>query len=126
MIKRILTAACLVVLSLGVIGVLTPAYAGAAPKDDICEGVGAAGGGTGCQGSGPSVEDIVKTVVIILSWIVGVAAVVMIIIGGLRYVTSGGDSNSVNSAKNTVLYAVIGLAVAALAQVIVKFVLNKL
>jgi Type IV secretion system pilin len=54
-----------------------------------------------------------------------VAAVIAIIISGLRYVTSAGDSNSINGAKNTILYAVIGLVIVAMAQIIVKFVLGK-
>jgi hypothetical protein len=49
----------------------------------------------------------------------------MIIIGGLKYITSSGDSNNITSAKNTILYAIIGLVVVALAQFIVKFVLGK-
>ena len=49
----------------------------------------------------------------------------MIIIGGLRYITSGGDSGNVTGAKNTILYAVVGLIVVALAQVIVRFVVNR-
>ena len=57
--------------------------------------------------------------------VVGVIAVIMIIIGGLRYITSGGDSNNTKGAKDTILYAIIGLVVVAMAQVIVKFVLNK-
>ena len=57
--------------------------------------------------------------------VVGIAAVVMIIIGGLRYVTSNGDSGQVGNAKNTILYAVVGLVVVALAQVIVRFVVAK-
>ena len=68
---------------------------------------------------------LIKNVVNILSMIVGVAAVIMIIYGGFRYVTSGGDSGSVTTAKNTILYALIGLVVVALSQVIVKFVLSK-
>ena len=57
--------------------------------------------------------------------IVGVVAVIMIIIGGLKYITSSGDSNNVSSAKNTILYAIIGLVVVVLAQVIVRFVVTK-
>lgn len=68
---------------------------------------------------------LIKNVVNLLSIIVGVAAVIMIIYGGFRYVTSGGDSGSVTTAKNTILYALIGLVVVALSQVIVKFVLSK-
>lgn len=71
------------------------------------------------------INDTIKLVVNFLSFIVGVVAVIMIIIAGLKYITSGGDSNNVASAKNTILYAVIGLVIVALAQVIVRFVLQK-
>jgi hypothetical protein len=56
----------------------------------------------------------------------GVAAVVMMIVGGFKYITSSGDPNNVNSAKNTILYAAIGLVIALIAQAIVVFVLRKL
>jgi hypothetical protein len=49
----------------------------------------------------------------------------MIIYGGFRYITSGGESGSISSAKNTILYAIIGLIIVALAQFIVKFILAK-
>lgn len=61
----------------------------------------------------------------LFSAIVGIIAVVMIIVGGIQYITSGGDSGNVTKAKNTILYAVIGLVVVALAQIIVKFVLGR-
>ncbi len=62
----------------------------------------------------------------IVTVIVGIAAVIMIIIGGFKYVTSSGDSSSVESAKNTILFAVIGLVIALVAQAIVLFILRKL
>lgn len=68
---------------------------------------------------------IVKNVINLLFFIIGVIAVIMIIIGGIRYSTSNGDSSQVQSAKNTVLYAVIGLVVAILAFAIVGFVLDR-
>ena len=71
------------------------------------------------------IDEIVTQVINILSLAVGVVAVVMIIVGGLRYITSGGDSGNVTGAKNTILYAVVGLIVVALAQVIVRFVVNR-
>jgi hypothetical protein len=52
--------------------------------------------------------------------------VIMIIVGGFRYITSGGNDASVTAAKNTILYAIIGLVVVALAQIIVRFTLGKL
>lgn len=69
---------------------------------------------------------LVKTIVSILSIIIGIIAVIFVIIGGFNYVTSGGDSGKVNSAKNTVIYALVGLIIAALAQVIVRFVLGRI
>ena len=71
------------------------------------------------------VNNIIRLVINIFSLIVGVISVIMIIIGGLKYITSGGDSANVSGAKNTILYAIIGLVVVALAQVIVRFVLEK-
>ena len=105
---------------------LVPQTAMAGTKEDICSGVALTGGGT-CPspGTGPTVESVIATVINILSIIVGVIAVIMIIIGDLRYITSGGDSNNTKGAKDTILYAIIGLVVVAMAQVIVKFVLNK-
>lgn len=61
-----------------------------------------------------------------LSLVVGAVSVIVIIIGGFKYVLSGGDSNGVASAKNTILYAVVGLAVALLAQIIVNVFLGNL
>lgn len=58
-------------------------------------------------------------------YITAAVSVIMIIIGGFRYVISNGDSNGMQGAKNTILYAIIGLAVAAMAQLIVTFVLTR-
>jgi len=79
----------------------------------------------GTQDPDEAVNDIITTVINIFSILVGVISVIMIIIGGLKYVTSGGDSGNVSGAKNTILYAVIGLVVVALSQVIVRFVLDR-
>jgi hypothetical protein len=71
------------------------------------------------------INNLIHTIVNLLSAIVGVVAVIMIIVGGLRYITSGGNDTSVTGAKNTILYAIIGLIIVALAQIIVRFTLNK-
>jgi hypothetical protein len=52
-------------------------------------------------------------------------AIIMIVVGGLKYVTSQGDSSGVASAKNTIIYAVIGIIIVTLAQVIVRFVVAR-
>lgn len=67
-------------------------------------------------------DSLVTQVVNMLLWAVGIVAVVMIIVGGLKYMTAGGDSNKITSAKNTILYAVIGLVVAIFSYAIVAFV----
>lgn len=74
---------------------------------------------------GANITDLITTIVNVISIIVGVIAVIMIIFGGLKYITSGGDSNKITAAKNTIMYALIGLVVVALAQFIVRFVLSK-
>ena len=59
-------------------------------------------------------------------FVVGVIAVIMLIIGGIKYVISGGDSKKVTDAKNTVLYAIIGMVIAVFSYAIVTFVLSAL
>lgn len=102
---------------------LTPAKA---VDSAVCEGIGATSAGSGCaQPAGQkTIPEIAALIIDIFSWIVGVAAVIFIIYAGFRYVTSGGDSNQIKGAKDTMLYAMIGLVVVALAQIIVNFVLK--
>ena len=69
---------------------------------------------------------IFTTIINILLFIIGVIAVIMLIIGGIRYVVSGGDQAAVTAAKNTILYAIIGIIVAILAYAIVNFVITGL
>ena len=68
--------------------------------------------------------NLAKKIVNIFSVIVGIIAVIMIIFGGFKYITSGGDSGNVSGAKNTLIYAIVGLIIVALAQFIVHFVLK--
>lgn len=75
---------------------------------------------TGASG----LQSVLAKAINIFSLIVGVIAVIMIIVGGLKYITSGGDSSNVSGAKNTIIYALVGLVIVALAQFIVRFVLN--
>ena len=77
------------------------------------------------NGNTERIDQIVSQVINLLSLAVGVVAVIMIIVGGFKYITSGGDSGNVTGAKNTILYAVVGLIVVALAQVIVRFVVDR-
>ncbi|HXE10003.1 MAG TPA: pilin [Verrucomicrobiae bacterium] len=78
------------------------------------------------QGSTTSdLTNLAKKVITWFSILVGAASIFMIIYGGFRYITSGGESGRVGAAKNSLLYAIVGLVIVALAQVIVHFVLNQ-
>jgi hypothetical protein len=68
---------------------------------------------------------IFRTITNVLLFILGAVSVIMIIIGGLRYVISGGNATAVTAAKNTILYAIVGVIVALLAYAIVNFVLGS-
>lgn len=108
---------------------------GANPQGAICRGADTlqieSGNATDAecntleQGSTDKVNQLITQIINIFSVVVGIVAVVMIIYGGLKYITSGGDSGNVTGAKNTILYAIIGLIIVALAQFIVRFILAK-
>ncbi|HEY5550157.1 MAG TPA: pilin [Candidatus Saccharimonadales bacterium] len=88
-------------------------------------------GGTAGSGCGAITTDegsfnrLLTRIINVISVIVGVVAVIMIIYGGFRYITSGGSPEKVTGAKNTILYGLIGLIIVALAQIIVRFVLKQ-
>ena len=119
--KKFATIISLITLLLAPLLVTSPILA--APVDDACAGVTAAGGK--CGSGNDDFEKIITSVINILSIIVGAVSVIMIIIGGLRYVISAGDSNGISGAKNTILYALVGLVVVLFAQIIVAFVIDR-
>ena len=90
---------------------------------------GAAGGAAAARGEGQPADLFGNTGVLteitnVILFIVGILSVIMLIYGGLRYVISGGDSKKVTDAKNTIMYAIIGLIIAILSFAIVNFVIN--
>lgn len=92
-----------------------------APPATIQEGIDAANPG------GPSdLLTVVKNIVNVILFIVGFVAVVMLIVGGVRYVVSAGNDEAVGKAKNTILYAIIGLVIAILAFAAVNFIITAL
>lgn len=104
---------------------LAPAGTVAAVNVDPLSGVCANNsGGAVCDSKDDSIGSVIQIVVNALLFIVGIISVVMIIVGGLRYTTSGGDSGAVTGAKNTIVFAVVGLLVAFLAFAIVNWVLD--
>ena len=102
----------------------TPVYAAPActsAADCATKGLNAAGGDT--SGTPTDAGVIIKNIVNILLFVIGAVSVIMIVIGGLKYVISNGDSSQVKSAKDTIFYAVIGLIIAILAYAIVNWVI---
>lgn len=79
-----------------------------------------------CQNKDEDVNDLIKNIVNALLFIVGAISVIMLIYGGLRYSASGGSANSVTAAKNTILYAIVGLVVAFSAYAIVNWVIGEI
>ncbi|MDB5177184.1 MAG: rane protein of unknown function [Candidatus Saccharibacteria bacterium] len=106
----------------------------AAGTDGTSTGTGtgttASGGGSSSSICGAAKQDdltkIISNIITTILFALGIAAVVMIVIGGIRYTTSNGDSGNIKSAKDTILYAVVGLIVAILAFAIVNFVIARL
>jgi hypothetical protein len=68
---------------------------------------------------------IFTTISNVMLFVVGAISVIMVVIGGLRYVISGGNSGNITAAKNTILYAVVGLVIAIMAYAIVNFVIGS-
>jgi hypothetical protein len=106
---------------------LTPSVSAACDVNDIT-----ATGGVNCaQGEDTPTTlfgegSIFTTVVNVLLFVIGAISVIMLIIGGIRYTISSGDQTNVTAAKNTIMYALIGLAVAFLAFAIVNWVLGAI
>lgn len=123
--KTILATFSIMAVMLGGSFVLNsqPAFAETSTKQEVCEAIGSE---ADCSGNnGGNLTDIVKTIVNVLSVMVGLTAVIMIVVAGFKYITSGGDSGKVTSAKNALVYALVGLVIVALAQFMVRVVLKQ-
>ncbi len=125
--KKIQLIIVALAVSLGISGMVlvpTATYAACTSAADCVQDGADKAGGKSSNTADP--KEIIQTIVRILLFLIGAVSVIMIIIGGFRYVISQGDSGAVTSAKNTILYAVIGLIVAIFAWAIVDFVIDNL
>lgn len=136
MIQKIRQVLLITVTSLSLLspGLLAPVVRGVASADiasNLCTGAVAASASTNTSctttntDASAGLQQLAKTITEWFSIIVGAISIIMIIYGGFRYITSGGDSGRVGNAKNTLIYAIVGLIVVALAQLIVNFVLTQ-
>lgn len=90
--------------------------------EQACSGQG--GDNAACAASRDDLDKLWQGATQVLLYVVGILAVIMIIVGAIRYVTSNGDQSQITSAKNTILYAVVGLVLAVAAGPIISFVLE--
>lgn len=110
---------------------LAPASPVFAAEKDVFDQVkcgGSAGTSAVCNADGNPItgpSGALTRVTTLVAYIAGIAAILIMIIGGIMYILSGGDSAKVSTAKNTVLYALIGLVVVILARTIIVFVIGK-
>ncbi len=135
--------ACLALAMIGLnILCLVPAVSatGVVIADDTGQITGLPTGDTGTTGSGSynyvgqlqgtgtktDLLSIIQTIINVVIGLVGVIAVVVMIMGGISFITSQGDTNKVTKARNTILYGVVGLIVALLAFAIVNFVMSDM
>lgn len=118
--KAIIAAAVVVASVCG--GVLSAQPAGAAVDlyQDVCAAPNAQNTEF-CKQKGKTADSVIQGIINFLLMLAAIISVIVIIVGGFRYSTSGGDANQVTAAKNTILYAVIGLVVSLFAWSIVNF-----
>ena len=106
--------------------VLSTASLPGSASAQVSEGINTA---TTSEMKGKSIDGdngLIKTVVNVLLWAVGILSVIMIIFSGFRYITSAGDASKTKSAQSTLIYSVVGLIVAIMAYAIVNMVTNRL
>jgi hypothetical protein len=131
-----LIAAALLLSAIAFTVVMPRSLHAASPQQNACEGTGgewkpatetvpAHCVSDATQAGTVTVESALKTVVNVLLFVIGAVSVIMIVIGGIKYTTSNGDSSAVTSAKNTILYSVVGLVIALMAYAIINFVLEQ-
>jgi len=92
--------------------------------------LGLADGANAAKGTGQATDlfgqtGTFRTITNVMLYLIGAISVIMLIVGGLRYVVSGGDSSAVQAAKNTILYAIVGIIVAILAYAVISFVIGS-
>lgn len=118
--KVLMALMCLAMVLTAVSPVSLPVYADS--KDEVQNGANMANGG---GGSNQNLPDIITTIINVMLFIAAALAVIMIIYGGIRYITAHGDEKQVKVAKDTIVYSVAGLIIAILAYALVTFIFDR-
>lgn len=128
-INKILNSAGMLAFAIASVGVISLGAAVPANAQNCDAGELSIQSGANCgQGNGQPAnlfdgdDSMFKRITDVMLFIIGAISVIMLIVGGIRYVVSGGDQGAVQSAKNTILYAIVGIIVAILAYAVVNFV----
>jgi len=118
---------CLAVLIFATATLMSPnAVVYADSQSEVCQGIALLSTGSNCNTvtEKNSLGSVAGVIVEFLSVALGIIAVIFLIIGGLKYITSTGNTNKVEEAKKTIIYAIIGLFIAVSASIIVHLVLK--
>ena len=118
--KVLAAVMCLAVVFTAVSPVSLPVYADA--KDEVKKGADMTNSGGSAKQDLP---DVITTIINVMLFIAGALAVIMIIYGGIRYITAHGDEKQVKVAKDTIVYSVVGLIIAILAYALVTFIFDR-
>lgn len=118
--KVLAAVMCLAMVFTAVSPVSLPVYADA--KDEVKKGADMTNSGGSAKQDLP---DIITTIINVMLFIAGALAVIMIIYGGIRYITAHGDEKQVKVAKDTIVYSVVGLIIAIIAYALVTFIFNR-
>lgn len=124
--KLLIAGILTIFISYGAIVSLHPQFVGA-QSSLVCDGLSPDTDGGGCSPAAtePDAGGIIETGINILSIVAGIISVAVLMLAGVKFITSQGDSGKVSSARSTALYAIIGLVIVAISQVIVFFVLGS-
>ncbi len=127
--RNILVTASLLCGSFVSLGLATPVHASPfdGAKGEACKGANLSNTDSTCdkKQASETLDKRIQFIVNLLTTVIGIIAVIMIIINGLRFITANGDANSITAARNGVIYSIVGLIIVALAQIIVRFVLAR-
>lgn len=111
---------------------LAPLPGSVAHATDVLQGAcsGPGSGSAVCRGkstqdplTGPN--GVLTTVTNILAWVAGTAAVIFVVVGGIKYITAAGAPAEVQKAKETIIFALVGVVLIVLARAIITFVLSR-
>lgn len=127
--RLLLVIAMFFSMSFAGLSLASPVYAASGDVlNNACGSVKGGGNSAACAKDQESISGtggVLYKVTRLIAVIAGIAAVIVMIAGGLMFVTSNGDASKAGNARNTILYAAIGLVVIVLAQAIITLIINR-